>query len=518
MKTSSCDFIVIGSGIAGLRAAMELAKFGSVRIFCKDEPWQSNTRFAQGGIAAAMQEGDTVEFHLQDTLQAGDGLCYEPAVRILVEEGPKRIQELVEWGAQFDQVSGKYVFGREGAHSRNRILHSGDATGKEIVRALLNGVQQTPQIEILTHVPAIDLILEEGRCTGIKGFDESSNEMSHCSARAVLLATGGAGQVYSHTTNPPVATGDGVAMAYRAGCELMDLEFFQFHPTAFHRAGAPRFLLTEALRGEGATLRNINGQAFMRKCHEMGDLAPRDIVSRAIVSELRQTGAAWVYLDATAIPRRKLRERFPNIYEFLQNYELDLSVDLIPVSPSAHYWMGGVRTGLNAETSLPGLFAAGEVACTGVHGANRLASNSLLEGLVFGARAGEAMRLERGYPARNSVDSKTSSSGQDVHAPNAETRTKLQEMNWQELGLIRNGNGIERALNFLKSIARFKPQNLEELELLNLIDCSTLIGSFALERQESRGSHYRDDFPSRNPEWTGHHTILGDGKIEIKSI
>jgi L-aspartate oxidase len=517
MKTNSCDFIVIGSGIAGLRAAMELAKSGSVQIFCKDEPWQSNTRFAQGGIAAAMQEGDTVEFHLQDTLQAGDGLCYEPAVRVLVEEGPKRIQELVAWGAQFDQEAGKYVFGREGAHSRNRILHSGDATGKEIVRALLNGVQQTPRIEILTRVPAIDLIVEAGRCTGIKSFDESKKETSHCSARAVLLATGGAGQVYSHTTNPPVATGDGVAMAYRAGCELMDLEFFQFHPTAFHRMGAPRFLLTEALRGEGATLRNINGQAFMRKYHELGDLAPRDIVSRAIVSELRETGAAWVYLDATAIPRRKLRERFPNIYEFLQNYELDLSVDLIPVSPSAHYWMGGVRTGLNAETSLPGLFAAGEVACTGVHGANRLASNSLLEGLVFGARAGEAM-LRVSALSSSSPSIEFSPVEHSEPALTAEKRAKLQEINWQELGLLRNGEGIERALNFLKGIPRFHPSNLEELELLNLVDCSTLIGSFALERRESRGSHYRVDFPSRNPQWAGHHSVLRKSKIEIIEI
>jgi L-aspartate oxidase len=517
MLPNHCDFIVVGSGIAGLRAAIDLAKAGSVMIFCKGEPWQSNTQWAQGGIAAAMQEGDTVQFHLEDTILAGDGLCYEPAVRVLVEDGPVRIQELVSYGAQFDKQNGGFVFGREGAHSRNRILHSGDATGKEIVRALLNGVQKTSGIQIVSHMPAVDLVVKDGRCLGITAMRETDGEMIACLARGVLLATGGAGQIYSQTTNPEVATGDGAAMSYRAGCEMMDLEFFQFHPTAFHFAGAPRFLLTEALRGEGATLRNINGKAFMSGYHPMGDLAPRDVVSRAIMKEIKQTGGAWVYLDATSIPRKKVRLRFPNIYEFLQNYNLDLAADLIPVSPSAHYWMGGVKTGMEGQTSLHGLYAAGEVACTGVHGANRLASNSLLEGLVFGARAAAAMLRLEGPAFPTVVKSNELPGYADSERPE-KLRPILQESNWQNLGLIRNAHSMRNALQFSESIARFRPANVQELELLNLADCSKLMGLFALERQESRGSHFREDFPSKNPQWDGHHSILREGKIELRSL
>lgn len=516
MKTDKCDFIIVGSGIAGLRAAIELAKTGTVKVFCKGEPWESNTRWAQGGIAAAMQEGDTVEFHLQDTLNAGDGLCYEPAVRVLVEEGPQRISELVAWGAEFDRVGGRFVFGREGAHSQNRILHAGDATGKEIVRALLNWVRQTPGIEIVSHTPAVHLLKQDERCIGIQAMDQESGERRIVLARAVLLASGGAGQIYSHTTNPDVATGDGAAMAFRAGAEMMDMEFFQFHPTAFHFAGAPRFLLTEALRGEGALLKNTEGKAFMNTYHPMADLAPRDIVSRAIVSEMNRTGSSWVYLDATGIERRKLRNRFPNIYEFLQTYDLDLAVDQIPISPSAHYWMGGVRTNLDTATSVAGLYAAGEVACAGIHGANRLASNSLLEGLVFGARAGEAMsNISTEVVSDYDFDPET---GAYLRGNSSQLRTRLQTMNWKYLGLIRNETGIRELLKKLDEFGSFEPSNLAELELLNLLDCSKLIGSFALQRTESRGSHFREDFPSRKPEWDQHHSILRSGKIELSEI
>lgn len=515
MKTSSCDFIVVGSGIAGLRASMELEKKGSVKVLCKGDPWQSNTRWAQGGIAAAMQEGDTVEFHLQDTLVAGDGLCYEPAVRVLVEEGPRRIQELVQWGAEFDRINGKFLFGREGAHSHNRIIHAGDATGHEIIRALLNWVHQT-KIEIISNQPAIDLLIQNDQCVGVQTMNETTGERSAIYAKAVLLATGGAGQIYSQTTNPPVATGDGTAIAYRAGCDLMDLEFFQFHPTAFHYEGAPRFLLTEALRGEGAVLRNNLGKAFMKEYHPQADLAPRDIVSRAIVAELQKTGGVWVFLDATQIPRRKLREHFPNIYEFLKSYNLDLSRDMIPVSPSAHYWMGGARTDLEGRTSLPGLYAAGEVACTGVHGANRLASNSLLEGLVFGARAGEdIVRSEWKIPSQSVPvpDKNPPFSGNA-----ANVRKELQNSNWKHLGLIRNQSGIRENLELTMAIPSFSPEDIEQLELQNLLDCSKLIGSFALNREESRGSHYRDDFPKKNPQWTEHHSVFRNQKIELTTL
>ena len=517
MKTESCDYIVVGSGIAGLRGALELSRKGSVKVFCKGDPWQSNTRFAQGGIAAAMQEGDTVEFHFQDTIQAGDGLCYEPAVRVLVEEGPERIHELVDWGAQFDQKGGRFIFGREGAHSRNRILHAGDATGKEIVRALLNWVEQTREIQISCDRPALDLIIENGRCAGVYAMDERSGERTAAFAKCVLLATGGAGQVFSHTTNPRLATGDGVAMSHRAGADMMDLEFYQFHPTAFHRSGAPRFLLTEALRGEGAVLKNMDGKAFMQQYHPLRDLAPRDVVSRAIVSEIKKTQASSVYLDATSIGRQKLRERFPNIYEFLQNYELDLSQDLIPVSPSAHYWMGGVWTNLDCETSIQGLFAAGEVACNGVHGANRLASNSLLEGLVFGARAAASMLNLKQTPKEVSESQADSNRPGPVDPPD-QLRATIQKMSWEHFGLLRDEPGIRSGLEELQKIASFRPGNLEELELLNLLDCSKLMGSFALQRQESRGSHFRLDFPSTNPAWDGHHSVLRNGKLELTTL
>lgn len=516
MKTSSSDYIVVGSGIAGLRASLELVTKGSVKVLCKGDPWQSNTRWAQGGIAAAMQEGDRVEFHLQDTLLAGDGLCYEPAVRVLVEEGPRRIQDLVRWGAEFDRVNGAFVFGREGAHSHNRILHAGDATGHEIIRALLNWVQQTRGIEIISNQPALELIVHEGRCAGVQTIHETTGERSAIFAKAVLLATGGAGQLYSQTTNPAVATGDGTAAAFRAGCEMMDLEFFQFHPTAFHLAGAPRFLLTEALRGEGAVLRNQNGKAFMKDYHPQAELAPRDIVSRAMVAEMRKTGTAWSFLDATHIAKKKLRERFPNICEFLETYNLDLSKDIIPVSPSAHYWMGGVRTDLEGRTSLPGLYAAGEVACNGVHGANRLASNSLLEGLVFGAKAGEEM-TRTNFPSFSQTlpiqEARPALSGDA-----GELRREIQSSNWKNLGLLRNLTGIQEALVLTARIPPFSPASLHELELQNLIDCSKLIGSFALNRKESRGSHYREDFPEKNPSWAGHHSVLHNSRIELLEL
>ena len=516
MKTISCDYIVVGSGIAGLRAALELAPSGSVRVFCKGDPTQSNTRWAQGGIAAAMQEGDTVEFHLQDTLNAGDGLCWEPAVRILVEEGPHRIEELVAGGAEFDRANGRFVFGREGAHSRNRILHSGDATGKEIVRALLNWVGHSPGIEIVSHTPAVDLIVRDGICCGILAMDENTGDRFRVLGRAVLLATGGAGQIYSQTTNPEVATADGASIAFRAGADMMDLEFFQFHPTAFHLHGAPRFLLTEALRGEGAQVKNVEGRAFMKDYHPLGDLAPRDIVSRAIVSEINRTRSQWVYLDATHLGRRKLQDRFPNICRFLETYELDLSIDLIPISPSAHYWMGGVRTDLDGKTSIDGLYAAGEVACTGVHGANRLASNSLLEGLVFGARAGEAILAS----ASQIPDLPPAEEPDGVHrkVDVAALRQTLQSLNWKHLGLIRNEQGMKELQAWIEAAPRFEPATLAELELINLLDCSKLMVSFALHRQESRGSHYREDFPSKKSDLTGHHTVLRNGTIELMEL
>src|SRR5271169_6589207 len=388
------DFIVVGAGIAGLRASVELAAAGRVLCLAKREVTESNTQYAQGGIAAALSDDDEVSLHLDDTMKAGDGLCNAEAARILVEEGPARIEELIEWGTQFDRTGTKIAFTREGAHSRSRVLHAhGDSTGREIGRALYLKTKAMKPIVFREFEFTTDLLVRDGRVIGVRVLDNDGH-LREIRANSVLLATGGLGQVYSDTTNPAVATGDGVAMAYRAGAEISDMEFVQFHPTALFLKGAPRFLLSEALRGEGAYLRNLELQRFMHKYHEMGDLAPRDVVARAIAHELEVTKRpdAAVYLDLTHLNSERVRKRFPTVYSTCMQYNIDITEELVPIRPAAHYAMGGVRTDLDGQASIPGLYAAGEVACTGVHGANRLASNSLLEGLVYGARAARAMR------------------------------------------------------------------------------------------------------------------------------
>src|SRR5271169_6459418 len=390
------DFIIVGAGIAGLRASVELAAAGRVLCVAKCEVTESNTQYAQGGIAAALSDDDEVRLHLEDTLKAGDGLCNEEAARVLVEEGPPRIEELIEWGTEFDRAGTKIAFTREGAHSRNRVLHAhGDSTGREIGRALYLKAKALKPIEFREFEFTTEIVVRDGRAAGVKVLD-NEGQLHEIYASSVLLATGGLGQVYSDTTNPQVATGDGVAMAYRAGTEISDMEFVQFHPTALYLKGAPRFLLSEALRGEGGYLRNLELQRFMHKYHEMGELAPRDVVARAIAHELEVTKRpdAVVYLDLTHLKGETVRKRFPTIYATCMRYNVDITEELVPIRPAAHYAMGGVRTDLDGRTSIPGLYAAGEVACTGVHGANRLASNSLLEGLVYGARAATSMREE----------------------------------------------------------------------------------------------------------------------------
>ena len=385
------DFIVVGSGIAGLRAAVALASAGRVTVLTKDLVTESNTEYAQGGVAVVLSDDDDIGLHFQDTIDAGAGLCDTETVQVLVEEGPRYIVDLIEHGAEFDREHGQLAFTREAAHSRSRILHArGDSTGREIVRALVSWSKKLPNIEYLPHACTQSLIVRDGRCVGVTYVEPSSHRIRALYARAVVLATGGAGQLYQHTTNPDVATGDGQAMAYRAGATMADLEFIQFHPTALAVAGAPRFLLSEAMRGEGGRLLNIRGEAFMSRYDERAELAPRDIVSRSINSEMARTSTDHVWLDMRELDHEFVRERFPKIYNTCLLYNVDITRDLIPVSPAAHYAMGGVRTDSFGRTSLAGLYAAGEVACTGVHGANRLASNSLLEGLVFGARAGKA--------------------------------------------------------------------------------------------------------------------------------
>src|ERR1017187_3488427 len=391
------DFLVIGAGVAGLRAAIELAEAGTVLVVAKDSLRESSSEYAQGGIAVALSDDDEVALHEQDTLYAGDGLCDVAAVRTLVEEGPAAIEQLIEWGAEFDREGQKLSFTREGAHSRNRILHAhGDSTGREIARTLYRKATSIPNIRFESYAAITDLLISDNRAVGAVIFDEKTGTLRDLRSRAVLLATGGLGRVFKETTNPDVATGDGVAMAWRAGAEISNIEFVQFHPTALHVEGAPRFLLSEALRGEGPILRNKDGEAFMKRYHPLLDLAPRDVVSRSIVTEMRRTGSPHVWLDLTSRDADFIRHRFPRIYETCLAYGVDIASEPAPVHPAAHYAMGGVWSDLEGRSTVHGLYSAGEVACTGVHGANRLASNSLLEAVVFGLRAGRTMSCHGG--------------------------------------------------------------------------------------------------------------------------
>lgn len=497
------DFLVIGAGVAGLRAAIELAAEGQVLVLAKDRIEESSSQYAQGGIAAALSDEDQIELHEQDTLAAGDGLCDPAAVRILVQEGPRAIEELIEWGVQFDREGSKLAFTREGAHSRRRVLHAhGDSTGREILRVLYQKASSLANIRFYTFSAVTDLLLSNGEVVGAVACDERRGESIRIRARATLLATGGLGRVYKDTTNPDVATGDGVAVAYQAGAEISDLEFVQFHPTALHLPNAPRFLLSEALRGEGAYLRNHAGERFMSRYHPLGELAPRDVVSRAIVREMQREGKDHVFLDLTHLPADFIRRRFPRIYQTCLEHGIDLTREPAPVAPAAHYAMGGVRTDLDGRTSLPGLYAAGEVACTGVHGANRLASNSLLEGIVYGARAGRAMKERAGYPLRDGELP-------DIVLFPQTTEEELRDLASAKCGIIRDGNGLREALEQLQRIPRTRLQtpNRQVFELRSIFTVLQLIAQCALAREESRGAHYRADFPEKRAEFQKHSVI-----------
>ncbi|HDZ62214.1 MAG TPA: L-aspartate oxidase [Nitrospirae bacterium] len=514
MNTSkkTVDFLVIGGGVAGLRAAIELAPRGSVAVLMKDKPSESSTGYAQGGIAAAMSDEDKVSIHYDDTINAGDGLCNEEAVKILVEEGPEFINELISWGAEFDKEGSKLDFTIEAAHTRKRILHShGDSTGRELERVLVHKIRTFPSVSRYDFAFTKDLIIKDGRCIG--AFVLRRDELISFFAKAVVLATGGAGELFSRTTNPSIATGDGMAIAYRAGAILEDMEFIQFHPTSFYSPSAPQFLLSESMRGEGAVLKNVNKEQFMRKYHKMADLAPRDAVARAIISEMVQTGAKHVYLDITHLDEVFVKRRFPLIYSTCLNFGVDITRDLIPVSPAAHYIMGGVKTDLKGETNIKGLFAAGEVACTGVHGANRLASNSLLEGLVYGARTG-----------KNTADYAEGIEMQDGGVPEPEVqksgpidldgiKRSLKQMMWEKAGIIRCGKSLGEAKTQLgewEYILKNDFQSRPELELKNMLTVSSLITDSALLREGSIGAHHRSDFTARGDNWQRHAECLKD--------
>jgi L-aspartate oxidase len=518
------DFIVIGSGIAGLRASIELAKTGAkVSVLTKSKTSDSNTEWAQGGVAVVLSDDDNAELHEDDTLIAGAGLCDEQAVGTLVTEGTGYIRQLIEWGTEFDREGGKLIFTREAAHSRRRILHAhGDSTGKEIVRALIARARQEKTINLLPFSHTESLIVEDGRCLGVKYLDPILKATRDIFARSVILCTGGAGQLYQHSTNPPVATGDGMAMSYFAGAELADMEFVQFHPTALNLERAPRFLLSEAMRGEGAILRNAHGKIFMGDYDERLELAPRDIVSRSIVSEMRKTGTRTVFLDITDKSEKFLKHRFPKIYDTCQYFGLNIAEDLLPVSPASHYTMGGVRTDLWGRTTIPGLYAAGEVTCTGVHGANRLASNSLLEGLVFGARAGKAA-TEDNYELRI-TNYESDEQKSKVRRPKSDeiataVRKRVKRVMWERVGIVRDAGSMERALSEFEQIAE---ANLSDASR-NFVTLAIMVTRAALWREESRGGHFRSDFPERDEDWKVHsiqkqgEEILTSEKINFKA-
>ncbi|MGQ0540660.1 MAG: L-aspartate oxidase [Blastocatellia bacterium] len=498
------EFIVIGSGVAGLRASISLAESGAdVTVLTKDKASESNTEYAQGGVAVVLSDDDEAELHEDDTLVAGAGLCDEKAVETLVTEGTKYIKQLIDWGTEFDREGGKLVFTKEAAHSRRRILHAhGDSTGKEFVRSLIARARRENSINLLPFANTESLIVQDGRCVGVRFLDPILRAPREIFAKAVILCTGGAGQLYLHTTNPPVATGDGMAMAYFAGAEMADMEFIQFHPTALSIENAPRFLLSEAMRGEGGVLRNINGERFMERYDERLELAPRDIVSRSIVAEMRKTGSRNVFLDMTALDEDFLRHRFPKIYETCAVFGLNIAKDMLPVSPASHYCMGGIRTDLWGRSTVAGLYAAGEVSCTGVHGANRLASNSLLEGLVFGARAGEAAADDNGNRTIDSGQSKSSESAirNPQSAISTAVKKRVKKVMWERVGILRDRDGIKRAISEFEQI---EGSNLSTSSR-NFVTLALLVARAALWRDESRGGHFRNDFPEQMDKFQVH--------------
>ncbi|MEN9715225.1 MAG: L-aspartate oxidase [Actinomycetota bacterium] len=495
--------IVIGSGVAGLLAAVKAAASHEVTLITKNVLGESNTHYAQGGIAAVTASDDTVAAHVQDTMYAGAGLCWEPAVKTLCNQGPESMNELIRFGVEFDLAGKDFALGMEGAHSHARILHvGGDATGAGISNALVQTLKQS-KAKILEHTLATDLVVEDGKVAGVSVF--SSDGLETLEADIVVLASGGAGQLYRHTTNPAVTTGDGVALALRAGAVLADLEFYQFHPTALAVPGS--FLISEAVRGEGAVLINNAGERFMERIHPMAELAPRDVVARAIQQEMMKQNGEPVMLDATGLGAEFLNARFPSITAACRSYGLNMAKQPIPVTPAAHYWMGGVATDEFGRTSIPGLFAVGEVTCNGSHGANRLASNSLLESVVFADRAAEI--LEQPWPSpfdfqrfmdQPPLEELTVSLRYDSAAPVVD-RVELQAEMWDQVGLARTDATLRAALD---RFAAWRPQKrsqriFTDFEDANLLALAKAVTAAALARTESRGAHYRLDFPETNP-------------------
>ncbi|MEI6784329.1 MAG: L-aspartate oxidase [Verrucomicrobiota bacterium] len=525
------DFLVLGSGIAGLSFALKVAPHGRVAIITKKDRAESNTNYAQGGIAAVTSKEDSFELHVRDTLQAGAGLCHEAAVRAIIQEGPARIAELIELGMQFTEReiprshgARELDLGKEGGHSKRRILHAKDITGREIERALLAAVAEQPNITIFENHLAINLITSQklgyvgdNQCLGVYALDKQSGQVETFAAPVTLLATGGCGKVYLYTTNPDIATGDGVAMAWRAGAAVANMEFVQFHPTCLYHPKAKSFLISEAVRGEGAVLKSIGGVEFMDGAHPLKSLAPRDIVARAIDSEMKKSGADYVLLDITHKSARFIIERFPNIYQTCLGYGIDITKEPIPVVPAAHYQCGGVLTNVEGETEIKGLYAVGEVSCTGLHGANRLASNSLLEALVCAHRAAQQVIALKSAPAEFKIPPWHSG---NAHNPDemvvvSHNWDEIRRIMWDYVGIVRTNKRLQRAQNRIANLQGeiqeyywdFIVTN-DLLELRNIATVAELIVESALRRPESRGLNYNLDYPQPNPDWAQRDTVL----------
>jgi L-aspartate oxidase len=518
-RDQEVDFLVIGSGIAGIRAAIELASAGRVLLTSKGESFESSSQYAQAGVAVALGEDDQICLHFHDTLRAGDGLCREHAVRILVEEGLQQIQQLIDWGMRFDRNGTKLELARQTTHSRSRVLRAhGDSTGSEILRALIARAKSLRAIEVKRRALTTDLLMDEDRVSGAMYLDENAGTFKRVRARGVLLATGGLGQVYQETTNPSFASGDGVCLAWRKGAVLSDMEFIQFYPTVLYAKDAPRFLLPEELRVQGAKLRNIDLERFMTRYHEAGELAPPDAVSRAILLEMQRGRSEFVYLDMSGLNADRVKKRIPRIYAACLEHNIDIIADLVPVRPAAHYAIGGVATDLNGATTLKGLYAAGEAAANGVHGANRLASNALLECLVYGARAARAMIDSTPNLRIPTAASRSQVRTGDCRRPGASVTSiddstladEVRQTMWKRVGIIRNGRDLDEAMRRLDSLSAATRccACRQHFEAQSCLEVARLIARCAAAREESRGVHYRMDFPLKQESVPPRHSYV----------
>lgn len=515
------DTIVVGSGLAGLTAAYHASKYGSVAIITKSQLDTSNSYYAQGGIAAVTAPEDSFESHIQDTLVAGRELCDLDAVQILVSEGQKCVQELIRLGMQFDKENGEFVLGLEGGHSHRRILHAGgDATGKGLTSFMLKKVQEQTNIEAFEFTTVVDLLVENQICSGVQAFDFVSDKNIIFRSKSTIIATGGLSRIYDRSTNPHTATGDGIALAYHAGAQLSDIEFIQFHPSALYIPGEDAFLISEAVRGEGAWLLNPNGERFMQHIHPLAELAPRDVVAYEIYNQLQIHHSDFVYLSLKHLNPETIKKRFSTIYQTLLKYNIDLTCDLLPISPAAHYMVGGILTDLDGETNIKGLFACGEVASTGVMGANRLASNSLLECLVYGKRAAERANTERfvtsALPKINIIHVDPNNESLFL-----ETKNQIASLMSKKAGIVRSAQKLSEAIEELQEIKKLLPEEITEYNLLkikHIADICTLICESALIRKESRGGHIREDYQSEDPNFCAHLIQQIDHQYKFQEI